>query len=199
MSWTPELEELALRKKLSLTMGGEDKVKRQHDNGKLTVRERIDQLVDPQTFREVGGLAGSGSYDSEGKLVSVTPSNVIIGRAQINQRPVVLVGDDFTVRGGANDGVHRGQCRPRRAAEPGVLRGIGPSVPVGGVGVPSRFGRPGLGEAPLRRGDESRRWTARSHWSVAGHRLVGRGDHLDAHLGGYLLTGPLGLIGLVGD
>ena len=104
MSWTPELEELALRKKLSLTMGGEDKVKRQHDNGKLTVRERIDQLVDPKTFREVGGLAGSGTYDSEGKLVSVMPSNVIIGRAQINQRPVVLVGDDFTVRGGANDG-----------------------------------------------------------------------------------------------
>jgi hypothetical protein len=32
------------------------------------------------------------------------PSNVIIGRAQINQRPIVLVGDDFTVRGGANDG-----------------------------------------------------------------------------------------------
>ncbi|CAN1552129.1 COG4799 Acetyl-CoA carboxylase, carboxyltransferase component (subunits alpha and beta) [Burkholderiaceae bacterium] len=104
MSWTPELEELALRKKLSLTMGGEDKIKRQHDNGKLTVRERIDQLVDPQTFREVGGLAGTATYDSDGKLVSVMPSNVIIGRAQINQRPIVLVGDDFTVRGGANDG-----------------------------------------------------------------------------------------------
>ena len=87
MSWTPELEELALRKKMSLTMGGEDKIKRQHDNGKLTVRERIEQLVDPKTFREVGGLAGSATYDSEGKLVSVMPSNVIIGRAQINQRP----------------------------------------------------------------------------------------------------------------
>ncbi|MCF8172689.1 MAG: hypothetical protein K9J49_09670, partial [Candidatus Methylopumilus sp.] len=104
MSWIPELEELALRKKLSLTMGGEEKVKRQHDNGKLTVRERIDQLVDPQTFREVGGLAGTATYDAEGKLVTVMPSNVIIGRAQINQRPIVLVGDDFTVRGGANDG-----------------------------------------------------------------------------------------------
>jgi acetyl-CoA carboxylase carboxyltransferase component len=89
MSWTPELEELALRKKLSLTMGGEEKVKRQHDNGKLTVRERIDQLVDPQTFREVGGLAGTATYDAEGKLVTVMPSNVIIGRAQINQRPIV--------------------------------------------------------------------------------------------------------------
>ena len=80
MSWNTELEELALRKKLSLKMGGEEKVKRQHDNGKLTVRERIDQLVDPQTFREVGGLAGTANYDAEGKLVTVMPSNVIIGR-----------------------------------------------------------------------------------------------------------------------
>jgi acetyl-CoA carboxylase carboxyltransferase component len=104
MSWTPELEELAQRKAFALQMGGEEKVRRQHDGGKLTVRERIDQLVDPESFREVGGLAGTGQYDAEGKLLNVTPSNVIIGRARVQQRPVVVVGDDFTVRGGANDG-----------------------------------------------------------------------------------------------
>ena len=104
MSWTPELEELAQRRAFALKMGGEEKVRRQHEGGKLTVRERIDQLVDPESFREVGGLAGTGQYDADGKLIGVTPSNVIIGRARVGQRPVVVVGDDFTVRGGANDG-----------------------------------------------------------------------------------------------
>nr|WP_237380746.1 carboxyl transferase domain-containing protein [Cupriavidus sp. SW-Y-13] len=85
-------------------MGGEDKVRRHREAGKLTVRERIDQLADAESFREVGGLSGSGRYDSNGRLMDMTPSNLVMGRACVDGRPVVLVGDDFTVRGGANDG-----------------------------------------------------------------------------------------------
>ena len=49
-------------------MGGADKVKRQHDGGRLTVRERIDRLVDPGSFREVGTIAGKAEYDADDQL-----------------------------------------------------------------------------------------------------------------------------------
>lgn len=83
--------------------GGEKKVRRQHDGGKLTVRERIEQLVDPESFREVGGLAGTGQYDADGTLIVVTPSNVIIGRARVRQRPVVVVDDEAATEAHAFD------------------------------------------------------------------------------------------------
>ncbi|NYT23668.1 methylmalonyl-CoA carboxyltransferase [Alcaligenaceae bacterium] len=104
MSWTAELNELAQRQAFSLEMGGPEKIRRQHDNGKLTVRERIEGLVDAGSFVEVGGLAGSGEYDENGRLKKVVPSNVVMGRASLDDQPVVVIGDDFTVRGGANDG-----------------------------------------------------------------------------------------------
>ena len=44
------------------------------------------------------------AVDAQGRLVHVMPSNVIMGRATLDRKPVVVVGDDFTVRGGANDG-----------------------------------------------------------------------------------------------
>nr|WP_255581731.1 carboxyl transferase domain-containing protein [Cupriavidus sp. AU9028] len=85
-------------------MGGEEKVARHQAAGKLTVRERIARMADRGSFREVGGLSGSGRYDGDGRLVDLLPSNLVMGRARVGGRAVVLVGDDFTVRGGANDG-----------------------------------------------------------------------------------------------
>ncbi len=58
MTWQPELDELERRRLLAEKLGGEDKIERQHKGGRLTVRERIDALLDPSTFEEVGGLAG---------------------------------------------------------------------------------------------------------------------------------------------
>jgi acetyl-CoA carboxylase carboxyltransferase component len=46
MNWQPELEELKRRQAMAEAMGGPDKVKRQHDGGRLTVRERVLKLVD---------------------------------------------------------------------------------------------------------------------------------------------------------
>jgi acetyl-CoA carboxylase carboxyltransferase component len=103
MSWQPELEELRQREAFAREMGGADKVKRQHDGGRLTVRERIDQLVDAGSFHEIGAIAGLGEYDANGELVKLTPSNCVFGRARIDGRPVVVSGDDFTVRGGSAD------------------------------------------------------------------------------------------------
>ncbi|KLO60580.1 methylmalonyl-CoA carboxyltransferase [Delftia tsuruhatensis] len=104
MSWQSEVDEIAYRRALAAKLGGEDKVARHKAAGKLTVRERIDACTDAQSFVEVGSLTGSGQYDGLGRLTDFTPSNLIMGRARVGGRPVVVVGDDFTVRGGANDG-----------------------------------------------------------------------------------------------
>jgi len=82
-------------------MGGPDKVARQHEFGKLTIRERVAAMADAGSFHEIGALAGAGSYDDDGQLQAFTPSNLLLGTAEIDGRPVVLSGDDFTVRGGS--------------------------------------------------------------------------------------------------
>jgi len=101
MSWQREIDELGDRLALAHQMGGKDKVARQHEFGKLTIRERIDALVDHGSFDEIGALAGKGQYDAEGNLIGFMPSNLIFGTARIDGRPVVVSGDDFTVRGGS--------------------------------------------------------------------------------------------------
>ncbi|TFW61474.1 methylmalonyl-CoA carboxyltransferase [Bradyrhizobium sp. MOS001] len=103
MNWKPELDELARREAFAREMGGVDKVKRQHDQGRLTVRERIDRLIDSGSFHEIGAVSGIGEYDSSGELQKLTPANCVFGRARVEGRTVVVVGDDFTVRGGSAD------------------------------------------------------------------------------------------------
>ncbi|MCE2842100.1 MAG: methylmalonyl-CoA carboxyltransferase, partial [Novosphingobium sp.] len=103
MSWAKELEELRAREALAEQMGGPDKVARQHGRGKLDARARLAALVDPGSFREIGKIAGKGSYDAEGNLTGVLPAPFLFGKATINGRPVVATADDFTIRGGAAD------------------------------------------------------------------------------------------------
>ena len=103
MTWQPELDELRRRQQLAERMGGPEKIKRQHDAGRLTVRERIALLLDEGSFREVGALAGAASYDETGQLASFMPANFVTGTGLLAGRKVVVGGDDFTVRGGAAD------------------------------------------------------------------------------------------------
>ncbi|MEH6701169.1 acyl-CoA carboxylase subunit beta [Parasphingorhabdus sp.] len=108
MTWKPELEELAERQRLAEKMGGEEKVSRQHGRGKLDARARIAGIVDEDSFREIGKIAGRGTYAEDGTFEDFAPSNLIFGRANIEGRPVVASADDFTVRGGAADAaLHR--------------------------------------------------------------------------------------------
>lgn len=102
MTWEPEIEELERRKRLAAQMGGAEGIERQRRRGKLTVRERVAALADPGTFQEIGGLAGSATYDGV-KLASFKPANTVIGTCRIDGRRVVVSGGDFTVRGGAAD------------------------------------------------------------------------------------------------
>jgi propionyl-CoA carboxylase beta chain len=103
MSWEPEIEELRRREALAEAMGGEERVARQHAFGKLTVRERIEALIDPGSLHETGKIAGRATYGEDGRMTDFLPANMVFGRAQIAGRPVVVLGDDFTVRGGAAD------------------------------------------------------------------------------------------------
>ena len=103
MDWQDELDELRRREALAQKLGGEDKIERQHNGGRLTVRERINEILDPGSFQEIGGLAGAYSYDDEGNLTSHSPTNCVMGRGMVDGRAVVISGDDFTVRGGSAD------------------------------------------------------------------------------------------------
>lgn len=100
--WEDEVAELRRREAMAREMGGPDKVERQHAGGKLTVRERIDALLDAGSFHEIGALAGRATYEGA-EVRSVMPANFVLGRGRIDGRPVVVGGDDFTVRGGAAD------------------------------------------------------------------------------------------------
>jgi len=109
-SWQAELDELAERKRIARQMGGPERVARQHAGGRLTVRERIDQCVDAASFREVGSIAGKATYDETAKVMTdFVPANGVFGRATIDGRPVVIYGDDFTVRGGSADASIKGK------------------------------------------------------------------------------------------
>ena len=119
MNWKPELDDLARREAFAREMGGVDKVKRQRDQGRLTVRERIDKLLDQKSFHEVGAVSGVAEYDAKGELTHLTPANCVFGRGKIDGRTVVVVGDDFTVRGGSPPGSgSAARCSTRRRCIP---------------------------------------------------------------------------------
>src|SRR4051812_16802749 len=103
-------------------MGGAERVTRQHNAGRLTVRERIDRLLDAGSWRESGALTGTATYDAEGGLKEFVPTNFVTGTGAIDGRRVVVAADDFTVRGGAADAsIHEKQVYAERmAGETGV-------------------------------------------------------------------------------
>jgi len=87
MSWRKEVEELALRRKWAEECGGPEAVAKHHAAGMLTIRERIDRLFDPRSFREVGKLAGRATYDADGNVKKVVPLGYVagIGRMQYSR------------------------------------------------------------------------------------------------------------------
>ncbi len=103
MSWKSHIDELRARERLAEQMGGEERVARQRGMGKLTVRERVAFLADPGSFHEVGKIAGKAGYGPDDAIAEFLPATMVFGRSTLNGRPAVILGDDFTVRGGASD------------------------------------------------------------------------------------------------
>src|SRR6267378_3651375 len=97
MSIRKKAEELERRRAEAKKMGGEARLTRQKERGKLDARARLDLLLDPRTFREIGLLA-----THLGKLESPTPADgVVCGTGLIEGRPVCVASYDFTVQGGS--------------------------------------------------------------------------------------------------
>jgi acetyl-CoA carboxylase carboxyltransferase component len=97
VSWEEEVREIERRQELVLEMGGPELVEQEHAGGKLTVRERIDGLLDSDSFEEQGRLAGTGVYE-DGELKSFHPSGVVLGAGRIDGRRVIVTGSDYTAR-----------------------------------------------------------------------------------------------------
>ena len=90
-----------LRKRLAAIKlgGGKARIEKQHAQGKLTARERIDYLVDdPNKCIEIGALAGDGMYDEHGGCPS---AGVVVKLGHVQKRLCVIVANDATVKAGA--------------------------------------------------------------------------------------------------
>ena len=154
MSWKPESDEIERRRAAAREQGGAEAVARQHARGRSTVRERIDALVDASSFREHGEVAGQTSVGADGRE-RFTPANVVVGTARIDGRPVVVAGDDFTIRGGSyspaglRKGIYADELAVRRRLPlVRLLEGGGASV-AGATGVRGRSGYDWVAASPL--------------------------------------------------
>src|SRR6187401_2519629 len=94
------LEELERRAELG---GGEDRLKKQHDAGKMTARERIDFLFDPGTFLETDKLVTHRCRDfgMDDPELLIPGDGVVTGSGRVDGRPVYAFAQDFTVFGGS--------------------------------------------------------------------------------------------------
>ena len=101
MSWEAEVRELERRRHLAKQQGGTAGIEKQHAKGRLTIRERIDELLDDGSFQEQGRATASPEYDENDQLLGYAPANYVVGFGKINNRRIVVGGEDFTLKGGS--------------------------------------------------------------------------------------------------
>lgn len=86
--------------------GGDERIEKQHEKGKLTARERIDLLVDPGSFVELNPFIEHRSVDFGLENQKGPGDGVVTGYGKVNGRPIYLFSQDFTVFGGALGEMH---------------------------------------------------------------------------------------------
>ncbi|MDG2047503.1 MAG: carboxyl transferase domain-containing protein [Halioglobus sp.] len=96
--WKTLIDQLQQRTAWAESMGGTVKVKKQHEKGRLTVRERITGLCDNASFNEYGALAGGNHPGGQEKLAG---DGLVGGTGRIDGRSFVVIAEDFTVKGGS--------------------------------------------------------------------------------------------------
>jgi acetyl-CoA carboxylase carboxyltransferase component len=92
--WGSTLEDLAARRAAARSMGGEERLAKHRAAGKLDARARVERLLDPGSFRELGVLVGG----------DVPADAIIAGSGQIDGRPVMVGAEDFTTQAGTIGG-----------------------------------------------------------------------------------------------
>ncbi len=101
-----KIEELLKKKEEAKLGGGKERIKSQHDKGKLTARERIELLVDEGSFEEFDMFVEHRSTDFGLEKQKFLGDGVVTGTAKIDGRPVALYSQDFTVFGGSLSETH---------------------------------------------------------------------------------------------
>jgi methylmalonyl-CoA carboxyltransferase large subunit len=106
MSMADKIAELVKKREELKLGGGKARIEKQHEAGKLTARERIDLLVDPDSFQETGLFAQHRAtfFGMAGK--ELPADGVVTGAANVDGRLIHLASQDFTVGGGAAGEVH---------------------------------------------------------------------------------------------
>jgi acetyl-CoA carboxylase carboxyltransferase component len=89
--WDETLEDLDRRRQHALGMGGPERLDKHHAKGKLDARARVERLLDPGTFREIGTLVGG----------DIAADGLVVGSGSINGSPVMLGAEDFTTMAGS--------------------------------------------------------------------------------------------------
>ena len=100
MNWDEAIQELDERRKKALAGGGRTRVEKQHQSGKQTARERIEMLLDKDTFVEVDGFVESRIDDFDLDKRRVPGDGVVTGYGKIDGLLVFVDSEDFTVIGG---------------------------------------------------------------------------------------------------
>jgi acetyl-CoA carboxylase carboxyltransferase component len=101
MSANPKIDHLRALREQSRLGGGEERIKRQHDAGRNTARERLDILLDPGSFRELDAFVMHRSRDFGLDKQRFLGDGVVTGWGTINGRLVYVYSQDFTVMGGS--------------------------------------------------------------------------------------------------
>jgi acetyl-CoA carboxylase carboxyltransferase component len=96
-AWAPLLEDLERRRASARAMGGAEKLARRHAEGRLDARQRLEALLDPGSFRELGTHVGGVD-----RVLPAVPADALVaGFGAIDGRPVVAAAEDFTCKGGS--------------------------------------------------------------------------------------------------
>lgn len=142
------LKELYARREKALQMGGAEQVAAQHGRGRLTARERIDALLDPGTFWELGMLNRS----ERAEMAEFTAADGrVCGFGKIAGRMVLVIAEDRTVLGGSDGavGVWRKHTRLHVLATEKGYPVIHLGDNLGGARIPDAMGSAGMSRVPI--------------------------------------------------
>lgn len=135
------IRELMARQAQALAMGGKTRIERQHERGRLSARERIEALLDANSFDELGLLAHSDRLED----ADSTPADgKICGFGTINERDVFVSADDPTVKAGAGGRI--GVSKQYNGIAYAVKKGL-PCIHLGdggGARIPDIMGATGM-------------------------------------------------------
>jgi acetyl-CoA carboxylase carboxyltransferase component len=107
-------DDLRARRERAVAMGGPEAVAKQHAEGKLTVRERLDLLFDPDSFQELGVLATHANIVPSMKGRETPADGVVTGFGKVDARPAAVIAYDFTVMAGSMGRTAEVKCNRAR-------------------------------------------------------------------------------------